>query len=854
VPLVGRDDALRRLGRAYARARAGQGRVVLISGEAGIGKSRLMQDFATGLAGRARLVVGSGHETEQGLPYWPLVEALRPHLPAIDWAALGVEPLYLAQVARLLPELRTLLPDLPAPSAVEPAQAQERLFRALAHCLLSLASQPHPLILCLDDLHWADEATLSWLGYLARRLKRAPVLVVGAYRTEEAAAVAALRAGLRRLGVMEEVRLKGLPVTEVLHMVRHLSGQSSGAELFSQRLHWETGGNPFYLLETLRAMFEAGILWQDETGWSTNVDETTEDYRELPLPDTVGQAIRDRVRRLSPQSCQVLEAGAVIGHRFDFDLVRVTSGRRESEVVDALDALLARQVISEHDDRYRFNHDIIRTVVYGDLSYGRRRLLHRRAGEALEKLQLGQAARYAEVGRTADIVVQLARHFQAAGIAEKAILYLGRAGNNAVYLSANQEAITHLTKGLELLKTLPDTPERTQQELDLQITLGPALMATRGYAAPEVGNAYVRARELCRQVGETSQLFPVVWGLWAFYLLRAELQTAHELGERLLSLAQSVRQSALLLQAQHALGVTLFHLGEVASARVHLEQGIALYDPQQHHSHAFLYGHDPGVVCLSYVARALWHLGYPDQALDRSCQAVTLAQELSHPYSLAFALAFTAYLHHFLRERQATQERLEELMPLCTEQGFAQWLSAGTHLQGWALTEQGQEEEGIGQMRQSLAADRATGTGLGRPWLLAPLAEAYGKVGQAEEGLTVLAEALDFANKKGERWYEAELHRLKGELLLMQGEGEADTSATLSTRVEACFQHAIEIARQQSAKTFELRAVMSLSRLLQSQGKGEEAQGMLAEIYGWFTEGFDTPDLQEARALLEELS
>ena len=476
VPLVGRDDAMRRLRQAYARALSGYGGVVLISGEAGIGKSRLMQDFATGLERPATLLVGSGHETEQGLPYWPLVEALRPHLPAIDWAALGAEPLCLAEVACLLPELRTLLSDLPVPSAVEPAQAQGRLFQALAHCLLSLASQRHPLILCLDDLHWADEATLSCLGYLARRLKRAPVLVLGAYRTEEAAAVAALRAGLSRLGVMQEMRLEGLPQTEVLHLVRHLSGQTSGAKLFSQHLHRETGGNPFFILETLQAMFEAGILWEDETGWSTGVDETTEDYRELPLPDTVGQAIRDRLTRLNPQAQQVLEAGAVIGHQFDFDLVRTTSGRHEGEVVDTLDTLLARQLIGEHDGRYRFNHDLIRAVVYGDLSYGRRRLLHRRTGEALEKLR-------------PDDVTTLAWHFERAETADKAVDYLLQAGDRARGLYAHEEAIDYYQRALTFLKEQGEHERAARTLMKLGLTYHTAFDFRQARHAYEEGFA-----------------------------------------------------------------------------------------------------------------------------------------------------------------------------------------------------------------------------------------------------------------------------------------------------------------------------------------------------------------------------
>jgi predicted ATPase len=475
----------------------------------------------------------------------------------------------------------------------------------------------------------------------------------------------------------------------------------------------------------------------------------------------------------------------------------------------------------------------------------RRKALHERTAQAIEALY---------PSRLEEHYGELAHHYTRSGNTQKAVEYLQLAGQQAVQRSANAEAISHLTAALELLKTLPDTPERTRQELLLQITLGPVLMAIKGNAAPEVERAYTRARDLCQQLGETPQLFPVLWGLWYVYFLRAEYQTAHGLAEQLLSVARRIQDRTLLLEAHYTLGATFFVLGEWVQAREHLEQSLALYDSQQHHSLAFMYGEqDPGVICQADIACLLWFLGYPDQALQKSHQALTLAQELSHPFSLAFALAFAALLHQYRREGRAVQERAEAAITLATEQGFPVWMAGGIFLRGWALAEQGQREEGMAQMRQGLAASRAIGVGLGRPHYLAQLAETYGKVGQAEEGLTLLAEGLALVDKTGERTDEAELYRLKGELTLAQSSIQS-LASSVQKETEDCFRKAIEIARQQQAKSLELRAAMSLSRLWQQQGKKAEARQMLAEIYGWFTEGFDTKDLQEAKALLEGLA
>jgi predicted ATPase len=350
-------------------------------------------------------------------------------------------------------------------------------------------------------------------------------------------------------------------------------------------------------------------------------------------------------------------------------------------------------------------------------------------------------------------------------------------------------------------------------------------------------------------VGETPQLFPVLFGLWRFHFLRGELPMARELAEQVFRLARSIPDPAFLVWPHAALGLTLCHLGELTPALTHLGQGIALYDPQKHRPDRLqVSGQDPKVTCLSYAARILWHLGYPAQARQRIEEALTLAQELSHPFSSAFALNFAAALHQLLREVPAVQKKTAAVLALAREQGFPFWVAWGTIQQGWAVAEQGQVQEGITQMSQGLATVRATGAELNRAYGLAWLATAYRKRGQIEEGLTVLAEGLEVVQKTSDCFYAVELHRLKGELLLQSSAPESRAEA------EQCFHKAVKIARKQQAKSLELRAVMSLSRLWNHQGKTAEAHQLLAEIYGWFTEGFDTKDLQEAQALLDELA
>jgi len=530
----------------------------------------------------------------------------------------------------------------------------------------------------------------------------------------------------------------------------------------------------------------------------------------------------------------VAQLGATLGRTFTYELLQAVSPLDELVVWRSLVQLVEAEVLYQRGAlphaTYTFKHALLQEAAYQSLLRSTRQQYHQRIAQVL-------AERFPDTVATQPEL--LAHHYTEAGLAEQAVGYWYTAGQHAHERSAHMEAIGHLRKGLELLTTLPDTLEHRQQELDMQITLGQALVATKGIAAPDVGAAYQRARELCQQVGETPQLFPVLAGLVRFYSGRAEYQTTRELGEQMLSLAQRIHDPAGLAHAHIMLGYALFFLREWDAARTHLEQGVAFYNAQQHRSQGFLTETHQGVFGLIRLAQVLWELGYPDQALQRSHEALTLARELAHPASVATALFFAAQVHGRRREWQRTYEQAEAALGLAREHGFAFRVAQATILRGWALVQQGQGEAGLTQICQGLAALRATGSEPGAYLIL--LAAAYWRVGQIEEGLRVAEEALAVSRR------DAQLYRLKGELLLRR-------SAEHHAEAESCFRQALEIARRQQAKSLELRAAMSLSRLWQRQGKRDEAYELLAPVYGWFTEGLDTLDLQEAKALLENVA
>ena len=840
TPLIGREEELNLVLRRWAQAKAGAGQVVLLAGEPGIGKSRLLDAVRPQVAAEPHLRL-----QYQCSPYanhtafYPIMMQLAraAHFEPGDTPAQWLDKLeaLLAQTttrgAEVAPLVAALL-SLPTgdrypPLTLSPQRQKARTIAALVDHVAGL-SRSQPVLCLVEDAHWCDPTTLEVLEQLAHRVPELRVLVLITSRPEFAVPWMAPHT--------TALTLTRLDRAQVAAMVEHLTaGKALPPEVLAQ-IFDKTDGVPLFVEELTKTVLESGLL-QDVGGRYA----LTGPLLPLAIPATVQDSLMARLDRLADVK-EVAQLGAALGREFAYEVLAAVSPLGEPALHGALAQLAGAGLLFRHGQppqaRYRFKHALVQEAAYASLLKSRRQQLHTRIATVLE-------ARFPTLGETEPEV--LAHHYTEAGLPAHAIPCWQQAGQRAIELSAHIEAIAHLTKGLEILKTLSDTPERARQELDLQLTLGPALTATKGNGAPDVERAYARARELCQQLGETPQLFPALLGLRAIYFMRAEFHRARELGEQLLGLAQSIQDPTLLLEAHRAHGTTLFFLGELIPAQSHLEQSIALYDPLQHRAHAILNPFDPGVACRCWAGLTLWLLGYPDQALERSHEALALAQELTHPYSLVFALNYAAWLHQYRREAQAAQERAEAAITLSAERGFAHHLELGMTWRGWALAAQGREEEGIAQMRQGLAARGAAGADANPPFLLALLAEAYGTAGPAEEGLTVLDEALATAHNTGEGVCEAELYRLQGELLLR-------LSPEHHTGAETRFQQAIEIARRQQAKSLELRAAMSLSRLWQQQGRRDEARELLAQVYGWFTEGFDTADLQEAKGLLEALS
>jgi predicted ATPase len=714
-----------------------------------------------------------------------------------------------------------------APLTVSPEQQKQQTLHALLTVLLRIAAQ-QPLLFVMEDLHWVDPTTLEFLSLLVDQGPTARILALFTCRPN-------FRPPWTGRAHLTQVTLNRLPRRQAAELTGRVAhGKALPPEVIEQIVA-KTDGVPLFVEELTKMLLESGFLQERDDRY-----ELTGPLPPLAIPTTLHDSLMARLDRLAAVKA-LAQLGATLGREFSYELLQAVAPWDEDTLHRGLQQLVTAEFLYQRglppQATYLFKHALIQDAAYQSLLKSTRQQYHQRIAQVLE-------AQFSEATETRPEL--LAHHYTEAGVPAQALPYWQRAGQRAIERAAPLEAIAHLSKGLEILRTLVDSPERTQQELDMQLALGQAWMAAKGQGVPEVERAYTRARELCQQVGETPELFPVLLGLWRFYLVRAEYQTARELAEQCLSLAQRVHDPSLLLGAHYALGATVYLLGELTPARAHLEQGLALYDRQQHHQLAFHYGMDLGVWCLSYVAWHHWLLGYPEQALTRSHEALTLAQELSHPHSLASALDYAAFVHCYRREGHATQERAEAGMALASEKGFPQFVALGMIMRGWALAKQGQGEEVIAQLRQGLAAFRAAGAEISRSRDLGLLAEAYGEAGQTEEGLTVLAEAMAAVDTTGERYWEAELHRLKGELLRRR--------ASPTEEVEACFQQALTVAQHQHAKSLELRAAVSLARLWQHQGRRADAHALLAPIYGWFTEGFDTADLQEAKALLEDLS
>lgn len=819
---VAREQELAELAAALATVRSGAGKVLFVIGGAGRGKTMLVQEFA-GQAQMAdpQLLVVSGHgnaHTGIGDPYLPFRETLTLLTGEVEamWAVGLIDakharrlweamPLTIPALVEHAPDLigsfvsgkglreratTFATPDAPwfkqlvALTDAEPGAKveQQHIFTQYTTVLSEIARE-RPLLLILEDLHWVDSASSGLLFHLSREAARSRMLIVGTYRPDELALsrgeiqhpLADILSELKRwhgniwLDLGERAEAEGRHFVEA-----YLDTQPNRLSArFREALFGRTAGHALFTVELVRELQERGDVRQDEQGqW---IEGSAIDWNTLPA--RVEGMIEKRIQRLEKELQTILTVASVEGEIFTAEVVARVQQVNERGLVQQLSRELDRrhrlvtaQFLAwlglQRLSLYRFRHQLFQQYVYHNLTEMERSYLHEAVGNALEALYGEQAEQ---------VAVQLARHFEQAGLWEKAVNYVLQAGTQAARLSANQEAIAHLTKGMTLLESLPETPKRAHKELELQIGLGNALMATKGYAAAEVEQTYNRAWQLCQQVyaEETSHIFPILYGRWIFYLTRGEHQRAYQLAQEFLDLAHRQHDSALVV-AHQCMG-WCFCMGELVSARAHFEQIAALYNMEQHRPLTFQYGQDPGMAGLSGRALVLWLLGYPEQAQRSSDQAIMLGREASHANSLASSLHFSSVFHTFCQENVVAQELSEEAITICSKQGLAGWQAWATVIRGWALAKQGQGEAAIAQIRQGLAVVRAAGAEVALSYQLGLLVEAYESVGQPEAGLSVLAEALAHVEKTGERFWEAEIYRLNGDLLLKaEGRGIKD--------------------------------------------------------------------------------
>ena len=841
TPLVGREQEVGLLLERWAQVKAGHGHVILLTGEAGIGKSRLVQMLKEHVANEpyTRWECRSA-EYYQNTALFPLTDLFQrllrfqaedtPHEKLVKLEQmLRQYRLPLEEAVPLFASLLTLplAENLYPPLNLSPQRQRQKTLETIITILLELAER-QPVLFILEDLHWTDPSTLELLNLVIDQTPTASMLVLLTCRPH-------FQPAWHHRSYLTEITVNRLSQTQVEQIVTGVTHGKTLPQEVLQQIIAKTDGVPLFVEEITKAILESGHLKEVDGHY-----ERIGSFATFAIPATLQDSLMARLDRLVSAK-GIAQLGAVVGRQFSYELLQAVSQVDKAMLQHELGRLVEAEIVYQRgmppQATYVFKHALIQDAAYESLLKSTRQQYHQRIAQVLE----------AQFPETAEAQPELlAHHCTEAGLTEQSVTYWYKAGQRASERSAHVEAIAHLRQGLALLQTLPATPQHLQREVDLLIALGASLIATKGYAAPEVGETYTRAQQLCQYLENSYQLFPILRGLWSYYSVRAELQTAHVLGEQLLTLAQQIQDSAMLMAAYRALGTTLFFMGGLNAAYRHLTQGIALYDLQQHRASAFFYGEDSGVICLSRGAWVLWLLGYPAQALARSHAAMTLAQQVAHPFSFGYALSAAAKFYQFRREARCTQDCAEAVLRLAQEQGFSHWIAYGSCYRGWALAQQGQVKEGIEQITQGLRAYRATGAEIARSSFMALLANAYGTMGEPEAGLAVLGEALTLAETTGERWYEPELYRLKGELLLQQ-------SSSNQTEAGSCFHQALTTAHNQQAKSWELRAVTSLARLWQQQGKHQEAYDLLAPVYNWFTEGFDTADLKDAKALLDTL-
>ncbi|UCG25792.1 MAG: AAA family ATPase [Chloroflexota bacterium] len=893
---VAREPELSQLNGYLDQALAGQGRVAFVTGEAGSGKTALLQEFCRRCQEiHEDLVVANGNcnaYTGIGDPYLPFREILAMLTGDVEakWAAGAISseharrlwnsaPLTTSAMLEAGPglvdtfvpqsalleritsfrqrsdqEMRSadLIERLSSVGRVAGRPEQSDLFEQYTRVLQAMAGQ-HPLLLILDDLQWADLGSASLLFHLGRRVAGRHIMVVGAYRPEE---ISSPMDGERHPlePVVNELQrdFGGAPV--VLDQAERrkfvdalLDTEPNRLESsFREMLYRQTRGHPLFTIELLQGMQERGDLLCEDGNW---VVGRTLDWQTLPA--RVEAAIAERMGRLAQPLRTMLRIASVEGEEFTAEVV--------ARVLDADDRNVVRQLSSDLDrrhhlvraqaikhlksrrvSRYRFRNYLFQRYLYDSLDDVERAYIHEDVGTAMEELYGEQAS------QIESIAPQLAWHFLEAGITEKSVRYSSRAGARAVQLSAFQEGIGHLTAGLRLLSTLPHSAARDRQELKMHLALGIAYQSTESACSPNLKRSYARARELCYQTDETSQLCQVLGQIAVIHYVSAEYHKARELANEMLTLAESLGDPLLVALGNWRLGFISFALGEFIAARSHLAQVIEIYKPDEHHmSLIALDGKDAGLGALSYEACCLWYLGFPEQAQALGQKALALAHELGHPFALADAICFAGcQFAELARDAEALEIHSRELIRLADEE-VRGWQGTGTIYHGEALAMLGKVEEGIREMRAGMATERDAGIICYMPVRFCFLAEALAKAGKSTEALETLSQAFALIEETDERFWEPELHSLQADLLLMQGQVAAAETSLLK---------AVEVARQLSAKSFELRATVSLARLWAKQERKADARQMLTRIYDWFSEGFNTPDLKEASELIEELA
>jgi predicted ATPase len=839
TPLVGREQEVGLLLERWERAREGQGQVVLLSGEAGIGKSRLVQVLTDHVANEPHI-----RWECRSLPYftnsvlYPIIDLIQRTLQwqqddradtklgsleqGLSQYRLPMEesvPLFASLLSLSVPE------DRYAPLALSPLRQRQKTLEAIVAIMLELAER-QPVLLILEDLHWTDPTTLELFDLLIDQTPAASIYLLLTCRPE-------YQPHWSHRSHVTEVTINRLSREQITHMAERVADAKRLPDDIVQQLVDKTDGVPLYVEEMTKSVLESGVLKETDGCY-----ELTAPLSSLAIPATLQDSLMSRLDRLVTAKT-VAQYASVIGRQFSYELLQVMSELEEATLQRELGRLVDAELLYQQglppQATYMFKHALIQDIAYQSLLRSTRQGYHQRIAEVLTEQFADTAQTHPEL---------LAHHYTQAGRNEQAIDYWQRAGRYASERSAYREAQSHLKTGLYLLQSLPETLKRHQQELLLQTALGEVLLVLKGQAAPDVEVAYTRACTLCQILGDTQDVFPVLFGLWRFYVVRPNLSLARQLGADLLGLAKRWDDTPRYVMAHYALGFTCFFLGDLRLSHSHLEAGVTCDNPPQRHSSLLRAAHYPGVPCRAYTGIALCCRGYPDQALVRAHDALALATALAHPFSRGHALVLASMICQFRRKAQEVYDHAEAAVSLSIEQGFPLWLAIATTLRGYALTACDQREAGLAQMRQGLSAWRATGAEVLVPYILALLAEGYEQMGHMEEGLIVLREALSVVDKTGERWYEAELHRLKGHLLLQKSSDNATEAAW-------CFQQAMAIAQNQSAKSWELRAATSLARLWQRQGKGQAAYDLLAPVYGWFKEGFDTADLMDAKALLD---